>query len=122
MDDNFASIARALSWGRTTYNNVQIFTQYQLIATIASLVIDFVTAISANEPVTINIVTVISAGNVPYAMLQVLWVKLMVGTLAAVALTIDGPGTKLMQQPPTDKNEPIITNISGKIYWVKRST
>uniref|UniRef100_A0A3Q7I8E5 Calcium-transporting ATPase n=2 Tax=Solanum lycopersicum TaxID=4081 RepID=A0A3Q7I8E5_SOLLC len=111
MDDNFASIARVLSWGRTTYNNVQIFTQYQLIATIASLVIDFVTAISANEPVTINIVTVISAGNVPYAMLQVLWVKLMVGTLAAVALTIDGPGTKLMQQPPTNQNEPFITNI-----------
>ncbi|XP_015087217.1 putative calcium-transporting ATPase 13, plasma membrane-type [Solanum pennellii] len=108
MDDNFASIARALSWGRTTYNNVQIFTQYQLTATIASLVIDFVTSISASEPVTINIVTVISAGNVPYAMLQVLWVKLMVGTLAAVALTTDGPGTKLMQQPPTDKNEPFI--------------
>lgn len=114
MDDNFASIARVLSWGRTTYNNVQIFTQYQLTATIASLVIDFVTAISANEPVTINIVTVISAGNVPYAMLQVLWVKLMVGTLAAVALTIDKPGTKLMQQPPTDKDEPFITNIMWK--------
>ncbi|KAG5587933.1 hypothetical protein H5410_048367, partial [Solanum commersonii] len=114
MDDNFASIARVLSWGRTTYNNVQIFTQYQLTATIASLVIDFVTAISANEPVTINIVTVISAGNVPYAMLQVLWVKLMVGTLAAVALTIDEPGTKVMQQPPTNQNEPFITNIMWK--------
>ncbi|KAH0738889.1 hypothetical protein KY290_037594 [Solanum tuberosum] len=114
MDDNFASIARVLSWGRTTYNNVQIFTQYQLTATIASLVIDFVTAISASEPVTINIVTVISAGNVPYAMLQVLWVKLMVGTLAAVALTIDGPGTKIMQQTPTNQNEPFITNIMWK--------
>lgn len=114
MDDNFASIARVLSWGRTTYNNVQIFTQYQLTATIASLVIDFVTTISASEPVTINIVTVISAGNIPYAMLQVLWVKLMVGTLAALALTIDGPGTKLMQQPPTDQNEPFITNIMWK--------
>ncbi|XP_049374364.1 calcium-transporting ATPase 12, plasma membrane-type-like [Solanum verrucosum] len=114
MDDNFASIARVLSWGRTTYNNVQIFTQYQLTATIASLVIDFVTAISASEPVTINIVTVISAGNVPYVMLQVLWVKLMVGTLAVVALTIDGPGTKLMQQPPTIQNEPFITNIIWK--------
>ncbi|CAN4092869.1 unnamed protein product [Withania somnifera] len=114
MDDNFASIARVLSWGRTTYNNVQIFTQYQLTATITSLVMDFVTAISASEPVTINIVTVISTGNIRYAMLQVLWVKLMVGTLAALALTIDGPGTKLMQQPPTDPNEPFITNIMWK--------
>ncbi|KAJ8547303.1 hypothetical protein K7X08_010889 [Anisodus acutangulus] len=114
MDDNFASIARVLSWGRTTYNNVQIFTQYQLIATIASLVIDFVTANSASEPVTINIVTVISAGNIPSAMLQVLWVKLMVGTLAALALTIDRLGTKLMQQPPTNQNEPFITNIMWK--------
>ncbi|KAJ8543189.1 hypothetical protein K7X08_005712 [Anisodus acutangulus] len=114
MDDNFASIARVLSWGRTTYNNVQIFTQYQLIATIVSLVIDFVTAISASEPVTINIVTLISAGNIPSAMLQVLWVKLMEGTLAALALTIDRPGTKLMQQPPTNQNEPFITNIMWK--------
>lgn len=114
MDDNFVSIARVLSWGRTTYNNIQIFTQYQLTTTIASLVIDFVTAISASEPVNINIVTVISAGKVPYALLQVLWVKLMVGTLAAVALTIDKPGTKLVQQPPIDKNEPFITNIMWK--------
>lgn len=114
MDDNFASVARVLSWGRTTYNNVQVFTQFQLTATIAALVIDFVTAISASEPVTINIVTVISAGKVPYAMLQVLWVKLMVGTLAALALTIDKPGTKLMQQPPTYQNEPFITNIMWK--------
>ncbi|PHT38922.1 hypothetical protein CQW23_22495 [Capsicum baccatum] len=114
MDDNFASIARVLSWGRTTYNNIQIFTQYQLTATIASLVIDCVTAIKASEPEYINIVTVISAGKVPYATLQVLWVKLMVGTLSAVALTINKPGTKLMQQPPIDQNEPFITNIMWK--------
>ncbi|XP_016478874.2 putative calcium-transporting ATPase 13, plasma membrane-type [Nicotiana tabacum] len=114
IDDNFASVARVLSWGRTTYNNVQVFTQFQLTATIAALVIDIVTAISASEPVAINIVTVISAGKVPYAMLQVLWVKLMVGTLAALALTIDEPGTKLMQQPPTYQNEPFITNIMWK--------
>lgn len=114
IDDNFASVARVLSWGRTTYNNVQVFTQFQLTATIAALVIDIVTAISASEPVAINIVTVISAGKVPYAMLQVLWVKLMVGTLAALALTIDKPGTKLMQQPPTYQNEPFITNIMWK--------
>ncbi|XP_059310500.1 calcium-transporting ATPase 12, plasma membrane-type-like [Lycium ferocissimum] len=113
-DDNFASIARVLNWGRTTYDKVQIFTQYQLTATIASLVIDFVTAISASKPQNINIVTVISAGNVPYATLQVLWVKLIVGTLAALALTIDRPGTKLMQQPPTNQNEPFITNTMWK--------
>lgn len=46
------------------------------------------TAVSASEPPTINIVAAISAGKVPFATIQLLWVKLIVGTLAALALTI----------------------------------
>ncbi|CAK9165028.1 unnamed protein product [Ilex paraguariensis] len=111
LDDNFVSVARVLRWGKGTYNNIQIFTQFQLTVSIASLVIDFVTAISSSEPPTINIVAAISAGEVPYATLQILWVKLIVGTLASLALTMEKPDEELMQQPPIDRTKPFITNI-----------
>ncbi|CAK9165029.1 unnamed protein product [Ilex paraguariensis] len=111
LDDNFVSVARVLRWGKGMYNNIQIFTQFQLTVSIASLVIDFVTAISSSEPPTINIVAAISAGEVPYATLQILWVRLIVGTLASLALTIEKPAEELMQQPPIDRSKPFITNI-----------
>uniref|UniRef100_A0A5B7BIW2 Calcium-transporting ATPase n=1 Tax=Davidia involucrata TaxID=16924 RepID=A0A5B7BIW2_DAVIN len=111
LDDNFVSIVRVLRWGRGIYNNIQMFTQFQLTVSIASLLIDFVTAISAGEPPTIDIVAAISAGEVPYATLQLLWVKLIVGTLAALALTIEKPYNEIMQQPPVDQTKPFITNI-----------
>nr|GMD67723.1 putative calcium-transporting ATPase 13, plasma membrane-type [Ipomoea batatas] len=111
LDDNFASVARVIRWSRVMYNSIQIFTQFQLTASIASLMVDFVTTISTSEPPTINIVAAISAGEVPFATLQMLWVKLMMGTLAALALTADKHAEKLMQQPPVDHNKPFITNI-----------
>lgn len=111
LDDNFASVARVIRWSRVMYNNIQIFTTFQLTASIASLVTDFVTSISASEPPDINIVAAISAGKVPFATLQILWVKLIMGTLAALALTADKHAEKLMQQPPVDHNKPLITNI-----------
>ncbi|KAI3469633.1 hypothetical protein Pfo_026296 [Paulownia fortunei] len=110
-DDSFTSIARAMRWGRGIYNNIQILTQFQLTATISSLVTDSVKTIFAGEPSNINIVTAISAGKVPFAALQILWVKLIVGTLVVLALTIDNPAESLMQQMPVDQREPFITNI-----------
>lgn len=95
LNDNFESIATAMRWGRSMYCKIQTYTQFQLTVSISSLVVDFVTAISAREPPKINAVATISAGKAPFAALQVLWAKLIVGVLAALAITIEEPAKKL---------------------------
>ncbi|GFZ08801.1 ATPase E1-E2 type family protein [Actinidia rufa] len=111
LDNNFVSLVKVLRRGRGIYINIQAFTQFLLTVSITSLVIDSVTAVSASEPPIINIVAAISAGTVPYATLQLLWVKLIVGTLAALALMIEQPTKDVMQKPPVNPREPFITNI-----------
>ncbi|CAL8989744.1 unnamed protein product [Prunus brigantina] len=49
MDDNFASVATVLKWGRCVYNNIQKFIQFQLTVNVAALVINFVVSVSAVE-------------------------------------------------------------------------
>ncbi|KAJ9182186.1 hypothetical protein P3X46_006209 [Hevea brasiliensis] len=107
--DDFVSVVNVLKWGRTMFNQIQIFAQFQLTLSITSLAIDFVTAVSASEPPTIKIVATISSGEIPFAALQVLWVKLIMGTLAAVALATGQPSKELMKCPVDGK--PLITNI-----------
>nr|XP_027118184.1 putative calcium-transporting ATPase 13, plasma membrane-type [Coffea arabica] len=114
LDDNFDSVAGVLRWGRGMYHKIQMYAQFQLSVSIACLVIDFVTAVSAKEPPTINIVAAISSGKVPYATFQVLWVKLIVGALAALAITIEEPPEELRQLPRVDQEQPFITSIMWK--------
>ena len=97
MDDNFASVAIVLRWGRCVYNNIQKFIQFQLTVNVAALVINFVAAVSA--------------GEVPLTAVQLLWVNLIMDTLGALALATEKPTKELMKKPPVGRIEPLITNI-----------
>ncbi|KAJ9700487.1 hypothetical protein PVL29_006012 [Vitis rotundifolia] len=87
LDDNFASVATVLRWGRCVYNNIQKFIQFQLTVNVAALVINFVAAVSA--------------GEVPLTAVQLLWVNLIMDTLAqalyqiAVLLTLQFKGESI---------------------------
>ncbi|GLT78619.1 hypothetical protein SLA2020_501480 [Shorea laevis] len=48
LDDNFATIAMALRWGRSIYNNIQKFIQFQLTIIVAALIINLVATISTS--------------------------------------------------------------------------
>ncbi|XP_062168908.1 putative calcium-transporting ATPase 13, plasma membrane-type [Alnus glutinosa] len=97
LDDNFASVATVLKWGRCVYNNIQKFIQFQLTVNVAALVINFVAAVSA--------------GEVPLTAVQLLWVNLIMDTLGALALATEQPTKELMDKPPVGRTEPLITNI-----------
>ncbi|XP_043718872.1 putative calcium-transporting ATPase 13, plasma membrane-type [Telopea speciosissima] len=97
LDDNFASVATVLRWGRCVYNNIQKFIQFQLTVNVAALVINFVAAISA--------------GKVPLTAVQLLWVNLIMDTLGALALATERPTEELMEKPPVGRTEPLITNV-----------
>jgi len=49
LDANFASVATVLKWGRCFYINIQKFIQFQLTANVATLMINFIAAVSSGE-------------------------------------------------------------------------
>ncbi|KAA8548698.1 hypothetical protein F0562_000382 [Nyssa sinensis] len=118
LDDHIPSVVTPLSWGGGAYHDIQIFTQFQLTMSSVSLVMDSVTAISACESPAKNIVADVFAGKVPYPVLQLLWVKLIMSTLAAIALIREKPFKEPMQKAPLRgqgrQAEPLITNIMWK--------
>ncbi|XP_048137719.1 calcium-transporting ATPase 12, plasma membrane-type-like [Rhodamnia argentea] len=97
LDDNFASMVTLLSWGRCVYNNIQKFIQFQLTLNVASLVINFVAAVSS--------------GDVPLTAVQLLWVNLVMDTQGALALATEQPTNDLMQKPPVGRTEPLINSV-----------
>ncbi|XP_039155490.1 putative calcium-transporting ATPase 13, plasma membrane-type [Eucalyptus grandis] len=97
LDDNFASVATVLQWGRCVYNNIQKFIQFQLTVNVAALVINFVAAVSS--------------GDVPLTAVQLLWVNLIMDTLGALALATERPTRELMEKPPVGRTKPLITNV-----------
>ncbi|CDY10319.1 BnaC05g29600D [Brassica napus] len=97
LDDNFASVATVLKWGRCVYNNIQKFIQFQLTVNVAALVINFVAAVSA--------------GEVPLTAVQLLWVNLIMDTLGALALATEKPSNDLMKNKPVGRTGPLITNV-----------
>ncbi|XVE81697.1 hypothetical protein DITRI_Ditri15bG0086400 [Diplodiscus trichospermus] len=97
LDDNFASVATVLRWGRCVYNNIQKFIQFQLTVNVAALCINFIAAVSA--------------GEVPLTAVQLLWVNLIMDTLGALALATERPTRELMEKPPVGRTEPLIKNI-----------
>ncbi|CAI9107743.1 OLC1v1007178C1 [Oldenlandia corymbosa var. corymbosa] len=99
LDDDFASVATVLKWGRSVYNNIQKFIQFQLTVNVAALAINFIAAVSA--------------GEIPLTAVQLLWVNLIMDTLGALALATERPTKELMDKPPVGRTEPLIT----KIMW-----
>ncbi|XVF60159.1 hypothetical protein PTKIN_Ptkin08bG0021700 [Pterospermum kingtungense] len=98
-DDDFASVATALWWGRCAYTNIQKFIQLQLTVNVAALCINFV--------------ALVSSGEVPLSAVQLLWVNWVMDTLgarAALAIATEPPTKELTEKPPVGRAEPLVTN------------
>ncbi|CDS14494.1 hypothetical protein LRAMOSA06663 [Lichtheimia ramosa] len=91
MDDNFNSILRALLWGRTVNDGVRKFLTFQLTVNVAAVVISFVSAVSSSQAQ-----SVLSA-------VQLLWVNLIMDTLAALALATEQPTMEQLDRKPASK-------------------
>jgi P-type E1-E2 ATPase len=49
-DDNFASIVKAVLWGRNVYDSIRKFLQFQLTVNLVAIVTAFVGAIFEQQP------------------------------------------------------------------------
>ncbi|CAG8527717.1 11332_t:CDS:2 [Ambispora leptoticha] len=97
MDDNFSSILKAIMWGRSVNDSVKKFLQFQLTVNVTAVLLTFISAVSSG-----NETSVLSA-------VQLLWVNLIMDTLAALALATDPPTEELLDREPEARNAPLIS-------------
>ena len=104
IDNSFASIARAVKWGRSLFQNIQRFLLYQLTVNVAAcLLVLFGAFMGTESPLTVT---------------QMLWVNLIMDTFAAFALSALPPSDKVMADKPRNRNafildKMMINNIMG---------
>ena len=103
MDDNFASIVKAVMWGRSVNDAVSKFLQFQITVNITAVLLAFVSAVSS--PDMHSVLTAV----------QLLWVNLIMDTFAALALATDAPTEKILDRKPTPKRAPLITTNMWKM-------
>lgn len=97
MTDDFTDIVQAIKWGRTVAESIKKFIQFQLTVNITACVLTFVSAVAS------------SSGQSVLTAVQLLWVNLIMDTLAALALATDKPDDALLKRKPAGRSAPLIS-------------
>ena len=50
LDDNFSSIVKSVLWGRSVFDNIRKFLQFQLTVNLVALIVTFISAVSGFDP------------------------------------------------------------------------
>lgn len=108
IDDNILSISKAILYGRTTFKNIRKFIIFQLTVNISAIMLALIGPfIGVPSPITV---------------LQMLWINMVMDTLAGLAFSYEVPRIEYMKELPKKKEENIINRymfneiISSSIY------
>ena len=102
-DDNFATIVKAVEFGRAIYDNLSHFIRFQMTALVA-----FIAAYLGASFFVI-------AGGVPFTPFVVLWINFLVQVPVAIALGFDKPAPGLMENKPRPLSQPVLS----RSQWVR---
>lgn len=107
-DDNFSSIVKAVMWGRNVYDSIAKFLQFQLTVNIVAVIVAFIGACAVQDS--------------PLKAVQMLWVNLIMDTLASLALATEMPTPDLLLRKPYGRTKPLISrtmmkNILGQAIY-----
>jgi len=95
LDDNFNSITKAVLYGRTIFKTIRKFIIFQSTINMASTLIVFVGPFLGFD--------------FPLTLIQLLWVNLVMDTLAALAFGGEPPLPRYMKERPVDRDENIVS-------------
>jgi Ca2+-transporting ATPase len=102
-DDNFATIVKAVEYGRGLYDNLLKYLRFQMATLVAYIAIFIGAGIFA------------IAGGVPLTPLQILWINMVIDIPIAVALGFDVPTGGLMARPPRPVGAPVLSRAN----WIR---
>lgn len=95
IDNSFASIGRAVMWGRSLYRNIQRFILFQMTVNVCACLTVLAGAFMGTDA--------------PLTVTQMLWVNLIMDTFAAMALASLPPTEAVMHERPRDRRKFIIS-------------
>lgn len=94
LDDNFLSISKAILFGRTIFKSIRKFIIFQLTVNLCALGVSIIAPfIGIPTPVTV---------------IQMLWINMVMDTLAGLAFSYEPPMEEYMNEPPKRRDEEII--------------
>jgi Ca2+-transporting ATPase len=102
-DDNFATIVKAVDYGRNLYGNLLKYLRFQMATLVAYIAIFIGAGVFA------------IAGGVPLTPLQILWINMVIDIPLAIALGFDEPTSGVMTRPPRPVGAPVLSRAN----WVR---
>lgn len=123
LDDNIQSISKAVLYGRTIFNSIRRFIVFQLTVNVSAVLINLICP--AIAPFASGYLSDILQH--PLTVTQMLWVNLVMDTLAAIAFGTEPALKRYMKDRPKRRDENIISRemgaaiLSGGIYLTAMS-
>jgi Ca2+ transporting ATPase len=87
-------------WGRNIYDSIRKFIQFQITVNIVAVTITLVGSGFYKQQI--------------LAPIQMLWINLIMDTLASLALATESPTEELLERPPNSRHENIISKTMMK--------
>lgn len=94
LDDNIASISKAILYGRTIFKSIRKFIIFQLTMNLCA--------------VGVSIIGPFIGIDTPVTVIQMLWINIIMDTLAGLAFAGEPPLREYMHEPPKCREEPVI--------------
>ncbi|MBT5794871.1 MAG: calcium-translocating P-type ATPase, PMCA-type [Deltaproteobacteria bacterium] len=95
LDNNFISLTNAVRYGRTLLKSIRKFLIFQLTVNVAAILVAFLGPFFGTD--------------LPLTMTQLLWVNIVMDTLAAFAFSGEAALQRYMNEKPVPKSESLIT-------------
>lgn len=95
LDDSFATIIKAVQWGRGIYENFKRFIQFQLTVNVSSVVV--------------VICSILAGFETPFTALDLLWINIIMDGPPALTLGLEPIRDDLLKHPPTKRGESILS-------------
>ena len=95
LDDSFATIVKAVQWGRGIYENFQRFIQFQLTVNLSAMLVVLISTLAGFAS--------------PFSALELLWINLVMDGPPALTLGLEPIRGDLMKRKPTKRDASIVT-------------
>ncbi|TVR64666.1 MAG: calcium-translocating P-type ATPase, PMCA-type [Candidatus Competibacteraceae bacterium] len=96
LDDNFSSLTKAVLYGRTLFKSIRKFLIFQLTVNVSAILVVFLGQFFGFD--------------LPLTMTQLLWLNIIMDTLAGLAFAGEAALQRYMREKPLRRDEPLINN------------